>query len=46
MLSQKVAKNVTISLGYFIFSGEAQLAKKLPNLVTLSLDQKITTMCC
>jgi hypothetical protein len=39
MLRQKVAKNVSISLGYFIFSGEAQLTKKSLNLVTLALDQ-------
>jgi len=42
LLQQKVAQNVTISVGYFIFSKNhnepskvAQSAKKLPNLVTL-----------
>jgi hypothetical protein len=29
LLKQKVAQNVAISLGYFIFSKAAQLAKKL-----------------
>jgi hypothetical protein len=43
LLKQKVAQKVTIILGYFILSKNhseppkaAQLAKKLPNLVTLT----------
>jgi hypothetical protein len=42
LLKQKIAQNVAITLGYLIFSKNhnepskvAQLAKKLPNLVTL-----------
>jgi hypothetical protein len=45
LLKQKVAPKVAIILGYFIFSKNhteppkvAQLAKKLPNLVTLMLN--------
>jgi hypothetical protein len=45
LLKQKVAQKVTIILGYFILSKNynespkvAQLAKKLPNLVTLKLN--------
>jgi len=43
LLKQKVAQNIAISLGYYIvflnhdaLPTVAQLAKKLPNLVTLA----------
>jgi hypothetical protein len=44
LLKQKIAQNVTISLGYFNFSKNHEplkvghLAKKSPNLVTLQIS--------
>jgi hypothetical protein len=35
MTQQKVAQNVAISLGYFIFSKSSPIGKKLPNVVNL-----------
>jgi hypothetical protein len=47
LLKQKVSQNVTISLGYFIFSKNqmspksSPIGEKLPNLVTLQTGQTI-----